>query len=139
MRTAEAIKCILDTASNEKGGEKEFSILSNPEFLSEGNAIRDLENPDRVLIGGDDENSINSLFNIYKKWVVPEKILCTNIWSSELSKLAANAFLAQKISSINTISGLCEKSGAEINEVAKAIGMDSRIGNKFLNAGPGLE
>ena len=138
VRTAELIKCILDTSSEEGSEKKEFSILSNPEFLSEGNAIRDLENPDRVLIGGEDEKSIEILFNIYKKWVIPEKILCTNIWSSELSKLAANAFLAQKISSINTISGLCEKSGAEINEVARAIGMDSRIGNKFLNAGPGF-
>ena len=138
VRTAEVIKSILDTSGDKGSEKKEFSILSNPEFLSEGNAIRDLENPDRVLIGGDDEKSIKILFNIYKEWVIPEKILCTNIWSSELSKLAANAFLAQKISSINTISGLCEKSGADINEVAKAIGMDSRIGSQFLNAGPGF-
>ena len=127
VRTVETIKSILDTSKNFSNENKEFSVLSNPEFLSEGNAINNLENPDRVLIGGEDEGSINSLVNIYKRWIIPEKILCTNLWSSELSKLTANAFLAQKISSINTISGLCEKSGANINEVAKAIGMDSRI------------
>ena len=138
VRTAEAIKLILDTSNKSDKNIKEFSVLSNPEFLSEGNAIRDLENPDRVLIGGDDKKSVKSLVDIYKEWVSPEKILCTNIWSSELSKLAANAFLAQKISSINAISGLCEKSGANIKEVAKAIGMDSRIGSQFLNAGPGF-
>ncbi len=138
VRTAETIKSILDTSNKLTNENKEFSVLSNPEFLSEGNAINNLEDPDRVLIGGEDEGSINCLVNIYKKWISPKKILCTNLWSSELSKLAANAFLAQKISSINTISGLCEKSGANITEVAKAIGMDSRIGSKFLNSGPGF-
>ena len=118
--------------------KRTFSVLSNPEFLSEGNAINDLENPDRVLIGGDDQNAIKSLSNIYSRWVPKEKVLKTNIWSSELSKLAANAFLAQRISSVNSISPLCEMTGADIHQVCKAVGMDSRIGPKFLEPGPGF-
>ena len=118
--------------------KKTFSVLSNPEFLSEGNAINDLQNPDRVLIGGDDEYAIESLSNIYFKWVPKDKVLKTNIWSSELSKLTANAFLAQRISSVNSISSLCEITGADIHQVCKAVGMDSRIGKKFLEPGPGF-
>ena len=140
VRTAQTIKNIL--SSNIKNSEKEqhrsFSILSNPEFLSEGNAINDLENPDRVLIGGDDFKAIKTLQKIYENWVPAKKIICTNLWSSELSKLVSNAFLAQRISSINTVSAICEASGAHVNEVSKAIGSDSRIGEKFLNAGPGF-
>ena len=115
-----------------------FSVLSNPEFLAEGTAINDLENPDRVLIGGDDLESMNSLKNIYMNWVDSKRIIFTNLWSSELSKLSANAFLAQRISSINSISAICEATGADIEEVAHAVGMDSRIGKKFLKAGPGF-
>ncbi|KFF05227.1 nucleotide sugar dehydrogenase [Flavobacterium reichenbachii] len=138
VRTAEAIKSILDSTGN---GLK-FQILSNPEFLAEGSAIQDLLNPDRILIGGDTsaegEKAIQALVDIYRNWVSPEKILTTNVWSSELSKLTANAFLAQRISSINAMSELCEKTGADVNEVAKAIGMDSRIGSKFLRASVGF-
>ena len=140
VRTAQTIKNIL--SSNQKQREnsqiRSFSVLSNPEFLSEGNAINDLENPDRVLIGGDDPKAIDTLKKIYEKWIPTKKIICTNIWSSELSKLVANAFLAQRISSINTVSAICEASGAQIIEVSKAIGSDSRIGKKFLDAGPGF-
>ncbi len=141
VKTAETIKLILNSSNiiNKKNKvDKEFFVLSNPEFLSEGNAIENLEKPDRVLIGGDDKNSIECLAEIYQRWISHEKILRTNLWSSELSKLAANAFLAQKISSINSISGICESTGADISEVAKAIGMDKRIGSEFLNAGPGF-
>ncbi|NBW27571.1 MAG: UDP-glucose 6-dehydrogenase [Flavobacteriaceae bacterium] len=138
VRTAEAIKSILDNTGN---GVK-FQILSNPEFLAEGTAVSDLLNPDRVLIGGDPSKegqiAIQKLVNIYSKWVPSQQILTTNLWSSELSKLTANAFLAQRISSINAMSELCEKTGADINEVAKAIGMDSRIGPKFLKASVGF-
>lgn len=134
VRTAEAIKNILDNTGN---GVK-FQILSNPEFLAEGTAVEDLLNPDRVLIGGEPDengqNAIKSLAEIYANWVPQDKILTTNVWSSELSKLTANAFLAQRVSSINAMSELCEKTGANVNEVAKAIGMDSRIGSKFLKA-----
>ena len=112
--------------------------MSNPEFLSEGNAIKDLEFPDRVLIGGADEQAIDALENLYTRWVSKEKILRTSLWSSELSKLAANAFLAQRISSINSISAFCEETGADIQQVSKGIGTDSRIGNKFLMASPGF-
>ena len=134
VRTAQAIKSILDnTGSNVK-----FDILSNPEFLAEGTAIQDLLNPDRVLIGGESEEAIESLANIYASWVPQKQILRTNVWSSELSKLTANAFLAQRISSINAISELCEKTEANVNEVAKAIGMDSRIGSKFLKSSVGF-
>ena len=139
VRTAELIERILrssTTSSNESF--KSFSVLSSPEFLAEGTAIRDLEAPDRVLIGGQDFESIKILSGIYERWIKREKILFTNVWSSELSKLTANAFLAQRISSINAISALCEATGAEINEVSLAIGTDSRIGNKFLSAGPGF-
>ena len=137
VRTAAAIKTILE-AAQEEGSSHSFSVLSNPEFLAEGTAIGDLESPDRVLIGGDDTSSIDALAEIYRHWVAPEKILRTNLWSSELSKLTANAFLAQRISSINSIAAFCEASGADVREVARAIGFDSRIGPKFLNAGPGF-
>ena len=139
VKTAETIKNILISSQDlEFRDKKTFSVLSNPEFLSEGNAINDLQNPDRVLIGGDDEYAIESLSNIYFKWVPKDKVLKTNIWSSELSKLTANAFLAQRISSVNSISSLCEKTGADIHQVCKAVGMDSRIGKKFLEPGPGF-
>jgi UDPglucose 6-dehydrogenase len=137
VRTAAAIKTILE-AAQEEGSSRSFSVLSNPEFLAEGTAIGDLEAPDRVLIGGEDPSSIDALAEIYGHWVTPEKILRTNLWSSELSKLTANAFLAQRISSINSIAAFCEASGADVREVARAIGSDSRIGPKFLNAGPGF-
>ncbi len=141
VRTAAAIKSILESPQKDSLDSEEikkFSVLSNPEFLSEGTAISDLENPDRVLIGGDDKDSILSLVEIYKRWVPSEQILCTNLWSSELSKLISNAFLAQRISSINAVSALCEVTGADVREVAKAIGADHRIGKKFLEAGPGF-
>ena len=137
VRTAAVIKTILE-AAQEEGSSRSFSVLSNPEFLAEGTAIGDLEAPDRVLIGGEDPSSIDALAEIYGHWVTPEKILRTNLWSSELSKLTANAFLAQRISSINSIAAFCEASGADVREVARAIGSDSRIGPKFLNAGPGF-
>jgi UDPglucose 6-dehydrogenase len=134
VRTAHAIKSILDNT----GSDIKFDILSNPEFLAEGTAIQDLLAPDRVLIGGESEDAIEALANIYGSWVPQEQILRTNVWSSELSKLTANAFLAQRISSINAISELCEHTEANVNEVARAIGMDSRIGPKFLNASIGF-
>jgi UDPglucose 6-dehydrogenase len=134
VRTAQAIKSILHNT----GSDVKFEILSNPEFLAEGTAIEDLLNPDRVLIGGESESAIESLANVYASWVPQDRILRTNVWSSELSKLTANAFLAQRISSINAISELCEHTEANVNEVAKAIGMDSRIGSKFLNASIGF-
>ncbi|URC13124.1 UDP-glucose 6-dehydrogenase [Flavobacterium sp. B183] len=138
VRTAEAIKSILDNTGN----GVQFQILSNPEFLAEGTAVTDLLNPDRILIGGDTtpegEEAISALVDVYANWVDKEKILTTNVWSSELSKLTANAFLAQRISSINAMSELCEKTGADVNEVARAIGMDSRIGPKFLKASVGF-
>lgn len=138
VRTAEAIKSILDHTGN----GVQFQILSNPEFLAEGTAVADLLNPDRVLIGGDTtpegEKAIASLVEVYANWVDRSKILTTNVWSSELSKLTANAFLAQRVSSINAISELCEKTGADVNEVARAIGMDSRIGPKFLKSSVGF-
>ena len=138
VRTAQAIKAILDHTGN---GVK-FQILSNPEFLAEGTAIQDLLKPDRVLIGGEEsaagKEAINALVDIYATWIPKENILTTNVWSSELSKLVANAFLAQRVSSINAISELCEATGANIGEVSKAIGMDSRIGPKFLKASVGF-
>ena len=134
VRTAQAVKSILEAGP----AGKSFAVLSNPEFLAEGSAIRDLENPDRVLIGGESQEAIEALAGIYGHWVAPEKILRTNLWSSELSKLTANAFLAQRISSINSIAALCEATGADVREVANAIGADSRIGPKFLTAGPGF-
>ena len=133
VKTAELIKEILMNSENDSDFDKKtFSVLSSPEFLAEGTAIKDLENPDRVLIGGEDYGAIDILKEIYMKWIPEEKILLTNIWSSELSKLIANAFLAQRLSSINSITALCESTGAEIDEVVKAIGHDTRIGNKFL-------
>ena len=139
VRTAEVIQKILYSSKrNSKEESKSFKVLSNPEFLAEGTAINDLINPDRVLIGGDDEQAMFSLREIYKKWVSQDKILLTNIWSSELAKLTSNAFLAQRISSINSISAICEVTGADIREVSRAIGKDSRIGSKFLDSGPGF-
>ena len=134
VRTAAAVKAILDAGPPGKS----FAVLSNPEFLAEGTAIADLEDPDRVLIGGEDPEAIEALAGIYGQWVAPQKILRTNLWSSELSKLTANAFLAQRISSINSIAAFCEATGANVREVARAIGADSRIGEKFLQAGPGF-
>jgi UDPglucose 6-dehydrogenase len=138
VRTASAIKDILDNTGNGVN----FQILSNPEFLAEGTAVVDLHNPDRVLIGGDTtpegQKAIQALVDIYSNWVPKAQILTTNVWSSELSKLTANAFLAQRVSSINAMSELCEKTGADVNEVAKAIGMDSRIGSKFLKSSVGF-
>lgn len=137
VKTAEAMLTIL--RSNSKSGT--FQVLSNPEFLAEGTAIEDLENPDRVLIGGEQTPeglaAIEKVAAIYARWIPREKILATNLWSSELSKLVANAFLAQRISSINSISALCEATGADVDEVARAIGKDSRIGPKFLKASVG--
>jgi UDPglucose 6-dehydrogenase len=138
VRTAEAIRTILDSTA---GGPK-FQVLSNPEFLAEGTAIQDLMAPDRVLIGGDQSEAgkaaIQALVNVYNAWVPRERIITTNVWSSELSKLTANAFLAQRISSINAISALCEATGADVEEVAYAIGTDSRIGPKFLKSSVGF-
>jgi UDPglucose 6-dehydrogenase len=137
VRTAQAMLTIL--RSNSKNGT--FQVLSNPEFLAEGTAVEDLENPDRVLIGGEQTPeglaAIEKVASIYARWIPREKILATNLWSSELSKLVANAFLAQRISSINSISALCEATGADVDEVARAIGKDSRIGPKFLKASVG--
>ncbi len=138
VRTAEAIKAILENSKRDNKEKCSFSVLSNPEFLAEGTAIKDLQNPDRILIGGEDASSIQSLKDIYLNWVKEEKIITTNLWSSELSKLTANAFLAQRISSINAMSALCEVTGANVQEVKEAIGLDTRIGSKFLSAGPGF-
>ena len=141
VRTAELIKKILLGNNFDKKNQKKsknFAVLSSPEFLAEGSAIEDLENPDRVLIGGEDKDALEKLSLIYQRWIPKNKIFITSLWSSELSKLTANAFLAQRISSINAVSSLCEPTGADVREVAKAIGADSRIGNKFLNAGPGF-
>ena len=134
VRTAEAVQRILEAAGN---GNR-FDVLSNPEFLAEGTAIEDLLSPDRVLIGGESEKAVEKLASVYGRWVAPDKIITTNLWSSELSKLTANAFLAQRVSSINAISALCEATGADVDEVAKAIGTDSRIGPKFLKASVGF-
>jgi len=138
VRTADTILTIL--RNNSKNGE--FQVLSNPEFLAEGTAVADLENPDRILVGGErtpgGEKAVAALVDIYARWVPRDKIITTNLWSSELSKLVANAFLAQRISSINSISALCEATGADVDEVANAIGKDSRIGPKFLKASVGF-
>ncbi len=138
VKTALAMEKILNSTK----GKIIFDVLSNPEFLAEGTAIEDLENPDRVLIGSHEtRNGLKArqeLVNIYSRWVPKEKIITSNIWSAELSKLVANAFLAQRVSSINSISALCEKTDADIAEVAKAVGMDSRVGSKFLQAGIGF-
>ena len=141
VKTAEVIKTILEDYqkfSINDNAKATFDVLSNPEFLAEGTAINDLENPDRVLIGGQNEFAINALSQIYRNWVPKNKILHTNIWSSELAKLTSNAFLAQRVSSINAIGALCEATGADVKEVARAIGTDSRIGSRFLDAGPGF-
>ena len=138
VRTAEVVKSILEAKQNSKESKATFDVLSNPEFLAEGSAIKDLEFPDRVLIGGSNQDSIDALSEIYKTWVPENKILHTNIWSSELAKLTANAFLAQRISSINSISALCEETGADVREVSRAIGSDQRIGSRFLDSGPGF-
>ena len=139
VRTAEKIKEILKA---EGDPSINFEILSNPEFLAEGTAIKDLFKSDRVLIGGDSTDSgkvaVDALLNIYSQWIPKEKILITNVWSSELAKLSSNAMLAQRISSINSLSVLCEKTGADIDELSKAIGMDHRIGPKFLNTSVGF-
>jgi UDPglucose 6-dehydrogenase len=138
VRTAGAIKSILDNTGN----GVDFEILSNPEFLAEGTAIDDLLNADRVLIGGADtpEGQVakDALSSIYANWLPKDRILQTNVWSSELSKLVANAFLAQRVSSINSISALCEKTDANVAEVSRAIGYDSRIGSKFLSSSVGF-
>ena len=138
VRTAEALEKILHSGDS----PHHFEVLSNPEFLAEGTAVTDLHNPDRVLIGGREndlgQKAIQELVEVYANWVDRDKILTTNTWSSELSKLVANAFLAQRVSSINSISALCEKTEADIAEVSRAISMDSRIGSKFLNASVGF-
>ena len=138
VRTAAAIKTILDNTGN----GVQFDILSNPEFLAEGTAVEDLLDPDRVLIGGAQDaagrEAMEALVDIYAHWVPRERLLTTNVWSSELSKLTANAFLAQRVSSINAISELCEVTGADVNEIARAIGSDSRIGPKFLKSSVGF-
>jgi len=152
VRTAAAMDAILNAddfnAAAQSGGGaesvggKRFTVLSNPEFLAEGTAIKDLLEPDRVLIGGPQteagERAIQEVADVYAAWVPKEKILTTNVWSAELTKLAANAFLAQRVSSINAIAGLCEATGADVDEVARVIGADGRIGPKFLKAGPGF-
>ena len=134
VRTAEAVKRILSSAGN----GATFDVLSNPEFLAEGTAVEDLLEPDRVLIGGESPEAIATLCDVYAKWISRDRILTTNLWSSELSKLTANAFLAQRVSSINAISALCEATGADVDEVGRAIGTDSRIGPKFLKSSVGF-
>ncbi|MDF7808747.1 UDP-glucose 6-dehydrogenase [Pontiellaceae bacterium B12219] len=138
VRTAEAMERVLHSGAN----PVHFEVLSNPEFLAEGTAIEDLKMPDRVLVGGHETESgqkaVQTLVDIYAKWIPRERILTTNVWSSELSKLTANAFLAQRVSSINAISALCEATGANISDVSHAIGTDSRIGPKFLKASIGF-
>jgi UDPglucose 6-dehydrogenase len=138
VKTALAMEKILSSAK----GKIRFDVLSNPEFMAEGSAVSDLEKPDRVLIGSHETKSglkaRAELVDIYAQWVPAKRIITSNIWSAELSKLVANAFLAQRVSSINSISALCEKTEANISEVAKAVGMDSRVGSKFLKAGIGF-
>ena len=133
VRTAEKIKEILA-----KNSKHTFDVLSNPEFLAEGTAVKDLENPDRVLIGGENREAVAALVDVYAQWVAKEKIITTNVWSAEMAKLAANAMLAQRVSSINSLSAFCEATEADIDEVAKVLGSDSRIGSKFLKAGIGF-
>ena len=140
VRCSVAIRTILGACSEESGAN--FQILSNPEFLAEGTAMKDLNNPDRVLIGGGDDEAgqaaVEKLASVYRSWVPDSQIIRTNLWSSELSKLVANAFLAQRISSINAISAVCEATGADVSEVARAVGKDTRIGPKFLQASVGF-
>ena len=146
VRTAAAMDAILNSPDDGGKGGPRFTVLSNPEFLAEGTAIRDLMEPDRVLIGGpetpDGRDAVRELVSIYQgkdlKWVPSYKILTTNVWSAELTKLAANAMLAQRVSSVNALAGLCEATGADIDEVARVMGADRRIGSKFLKAGPGF-
>jgi len=137
VRTAAAMESILNDHAKYR-----FTVLSNPEFLAEGTAVKDLLEPDRVLIGGPQDEvglaAIREIVEIYATWVPRERILTTNVWSAELTKLAANAFLAQRVSSINAIAGLCEATGADVDEVARVMGADHRIGSKFLKAGPGF-
>ena len=133
VRTADVLRQILAD-----GSDQSFEILSNPEFMAEGTAVADLESPDRVLVGGHCPQAVEKLAEIYGHWVPQERILRTNLWSAELAKLTANAFLAQRVSSINTIAALCEASGADVREVAAAIGSDRRIGPDFLQPGPGF-
>lgn len=137
VRTADSIKRVLKSAS-----PHEFSVLSNPEFLAEGTAIKDLLDPSRVLIGGEQTpaglKAVDTLVNVYANWVARPQIITTNLWSSELSKLVANAMLAQRVSSINSITALCERTDADVDEIARAIGADPRIGNKFLKASVGF-
>ncbi len=138
VKTAEAILNIVNTQDN----NKRFEVLSNPEFLAEGTAIKDLQNPDRVLIGHAETEGGKAAAEIvkalYTAWVAPERVLLTNVWSSELSKLVANAFLAQRVSSINSISALCEKTNASVKQISRAIGTDARIGSRFLEASVGF-
>lgn len=138
VRTAEALSTIL----NSTGNGVNFDILSSPEFLAEGTAISDLHTPDRILIGGEEtekgQAAIEALATVYENWMPRENIITTRVWSSELSKLTANAFLAQRVSSINAISALCEKTGADVDEISRAIGADSRIGAKFLKSSVGF-
>ncbi len=138
VRTAEVIKSILEIDNYDNKEKPTFDVLSNPEFLSEGSAIKDLSFPDRILIGGENQDAIASLCDIYRNWVSSNKLIITNIWSSELAKLTSNAFLAQRISSINSISAICEATGADVREVSRSIGSDSRIGSKFLDSSPGF-
>lgn len=133
VRTADVLRKILD-----QGRGNHFEILSNPEFMAEGTAIDDLQHPDRVLVGGLNDQAIGELAQIYAQWVEPSRIITTNLWSAELAKLTANAFLAQRISSINAIAAVCESSGADVDEVRRAIGADRRIGAEFLKPGPGF-
>merc|ERR1719159_2357032 len=140
VKTAQAVERVLSQNLTNKGAS--FDILSNPEFLAEGTAMSDLEKPDRVIIGGrmtpSGLKAVQTLSEVYAQWVPEDRIIATNLWSSELAKLTANAFLAQRISSINSISALCEATGANVAEVAHAIGVDSRIGPKFLKASVGF-
>jgi UDPglucose 6-dehydrogenase len=140
VKTAESIEAVLraNATTCAAGGPVEFSVLSNPEFLAEGTAVLDLLQPDRVLIGGRDPRAIETLASLYAAWVPRERILTTNLWSSELSKLVANAFLAQRVSSINAVSALCEATSADVTEVARVVGADARIGPHFLQAGVGF-
>merc|ERR1712232_1136353 len=140
VRTAEAISRIL--SANERKPDVTFQVLSNPEFLAEGTAMSDLMNPDRVLIGGPQTpeglEAIETVVKVYANWIPRKQILTTNLWSSELSKLVANAFLAQRVSSINSISALCEVTGADVTEISRAVGMDDRIGKRFLQPSVGF-
>ena len=133
VRTADGLSKIFSQSKNSS-----FEILSNPEFMAEGTAIDDLQNPDRVLVGGNNNVAVNELAGIYGNWVDSSRIITTNLWSAELAKLTSNAFLAQRISSINAIAGLCEATGADVEEVRSAIGADRRIGSEFLRPGPGF-